>query len=82
MYHFTSIHSCALHQDNVTILDGANVTVLPGVTIGSNTIIGAGSVVNKNIRYLRKSRYTFEDDLRFCSDAGYVYPNKMNRNVI
>lgn len=33
--------------DNVWI--GANVSVLPGVTIGSNTIIGAGSVVNKNI---------------------------------
>lgn len=28
---------------------GANVTVLPGVTIGDNTIIGAGSVVNKDI---------------------------------
>lgn len=28
---------------------GANVSVLPGVTIGSNSIIGAGSVVNKNI---------------------------------
>ena len=28
---------------------GANVTVLPSVTIGSNTIIGAGSVVNKDI---------------------------------
>ena len=28
---------------------GANVSVLPGVTIGSNTIIGAGSVVNKDI---------------------------------
>ena len=28
---------------------GANVYVLPGVTIGSNTIIGAGSVVNKDI---------------------------------
>ncbi len=28
---------------------GANVTVLPGVTIGNNTIIGAGSVVNKDI---------------------------------
>lgn len=33
--------------DNVWI--GTNVSVLPGVTIGSNTIIGAGSVVNKNI---------------------------------
>lgn len=28
---------------------GANVSVLPGVTIGSNTIIGAGSVVNRDI---------------------------------
>ncbi len=28
---------------------GASVTVLPGVTIGDNTIIGAGSVVNKDI---------------------------------
>lgn len=46
---------------NVTILDGAkitfgdnvwigtNVSVLPGVTIGNNTIIGVGSVVNKDI---------------------------------
>lgn len=33
--------------DNVWI--GTNVSVLPGVTIGSNTIIGAGSVVNKDI---------------------------------
>lgn len=33
--------------DNVWI--GANISVLPGVSIGSNTIIGAGSVVNKDI---------------------------------
>ena len=33
--------------DNVWI--GTNVSVLPGVTIGKNTIIGAGSVVNKDI---------------------------------
>lgn len=33
--------------DNVWI--GTNVSVLPGVTIGSNSIIGAGSVVNKDI---------------------------------
>lgn len=33
--------------DNVWI--GANVSVLPGVTIGSDTIIGAGSIVNKDI---------------------------------
>lgn len=28
---------------------GANVTVMPGVTIGDNTVIGAGSVVTKDI---------------------------------
>ena len=28
---------------------GASVTVLPGVRIGSNTVIGAGSVVNRDI---------------------------------
>ena len=33
--------------DNVWF--GASVTVLPGVTIGSDTVIGAGSVVNKDI---------------------------------
>ena len=33
--------------DNVWI--GGNSVVLPGVTIGSNTVIGAGSVVNRDI---------------------------------
>ena len=33
--------------DNVWI--GGNVVVLPGVTIGSNTVIGAGSIVTKDI---------------------------------
>ena len=28
---------------------GGNVVVLPGVTIGDNCVIGAGSVVNKDI---------------------------------
>ena len=28
---------------------GGRVTILPGVTIGDNTVIGAGSVVNKDI---------------------------------
>ncbi len=34
-------------QDNVWI--GASVTILPGVTIGKNSVIGAGSLVTKDI---------------------------------
>ena len=34
-------------EDNVWI--GANVTVLKGVTIGKNSLVGAGSVVTKDI---------------------------------
>ena len=28
---------------------GAGVVVLPGVTIGDNTVVGAGSIVNKDL---------------------------------
>ena len=35
-------------ESNVWI--GCNVTILKGVTIGDNAIVGAGSVVTKNVR--------------------------------
>ena len=38
---------CIDIQDNVFV--GANSTILPNVTIGSNVIIAAGSLVNKSI---------------------------------
>ena len=38
-----------IHQQKSIILDGAKVSVLPGVTIGDDTVTGAGSVVNKDI---------------------------------
>ncbi len=37
----------AVVEDNVSI--GANCTILPGVKIGSNSLIGAGSVVAKDV---------------------------------
>ena len=44
-FHF--IYVFMIIGNNVWI--GAQVCVLPGVTIGDNTIIGAGSVVTKSI---------------------------------
>ncbi|MFD1901362.1 DapH/DapD/GlmU-related protein [Enterococcus termitis] len=42
-----------MYGDPVTIEDncwiGANTTICPGVTIGENSVIGAGSIVTKDI---------------------------------
>ena len=39
------------HEINIgsNVWIGADVIILPGVSIGDNTVIGAGSVVTKNI---------------------------------
>ena len=39
---------CIDIKDNVFI--GSNSTILPDVTIGPNTIVGAGTLVNKSLR--------------------------------
>ena len=58
---YTAVHATVAEERNkglekalpIVIGDncwlGGNVTILPGVTIGNNTIIGAGSVVTKDI---------------------------------
>ncbi len=45
---FREYVGCVDIKDNVFI--GANSTILPNVTIGSNTIVAAGTLVNKSIK--------------------------------
>lgn len=46
-------HRADMHPGRITVGNnvwiGANVTILPGVTIGDDAVIGAGSVVTKDI---------------------------------
>ena len=69
-------------ENNVWL--GANVTVLPGVTIGDNSIVGAGSIVTRDVpdnvivvgnpaKVLRK--ITPDDDIYF--DKGKKIPKEI-----
>ncbi|TBX38677.1 sugar O-acetyltransferase [Lactiplantibacillus paraplantarum] len=44
-----NLRTSAIHVEDGAWL-GANVTVLPGVTIGKNAIVGAGSLVTKDVK--------------------------------
>lgn len=46
-YNETSLSRPIIINDNVWV--GGNCTILPGVSIGKNSIVGAGSVVTKDI---------------------------------
>lgn len=66
---------------------GAGSTILPGITIGSHAMIGAGSVVTKNIpkntlwmgNPAQMKGYITKDDkildLQFCDKDGNVHDN-------
>lgn len=45
--HYRKVYDCIEIMDNVFI--GADVTILPGVRIGPNAIVGAGAVVTKDV---------------------------------
>lgn len=61
-------------KDNVFI--GANATILPGVTIGENSIIGANSVVTKSIP--KDSVVAGNPAGVICSLEGFKKKNKDN----
>src|SRR5699024_11256003 len=45
----TGVQTCALPISDLLTTEPAAITVLPGVTIGANSVIAAGSVVNKSV---------------------------------
>jgi galactoside O-acetyltransferase len=65
------------------VLEGADAIILPGVTIGDNSIVGAGSVVTKDVpanvivvgNPARVLRQITEDDDRF--EGGKPIPQAM-----
>lgn len=64
---------CILIEDNVFV--GANSTILAGVRIGSNCVIGAGSLVNKDL----ESGYIYAGvpTKRICSFEDFVAKRKV-----
>ncbi len=55
-------------KDNVFV--GINASILPGVTIGENSVIGAGSVVTKDIP--AQKVYAGSPAVEICSYAEYI----------
>lgn len=65
-------------KDNVFI--GINTTILPGVVIGENSIIGAGSIVTKNVP--SDSVVAGIPAKRICSVDEYYHKNKENFSYV
>ena len=64
--------------DNVWL--GGDVTILPGVTIGSNTVIGAGSVVVKDIpSRCRRRGQPLQSGAPHYGGRQHLFPQGLNR---
>ena len=80
--HFPERVGCIEVMDNVFI--GYNATILPNVRIGENCIIGAGSIVTKDLEpngvyagIPAKKISTFDEYVKKCAEirgGGYSYP--------
>ncbi len=74
---FSENAGCIEIKDNVFI--GTNVTIISGVSIGKDTIVGAGSLVNKD---LNGGVYAGVPAKYICSFEEYVEKRKSNPNII